>query len=38
MKAKSVTVSVNECAPAGEDIIPGKISKTGESPSLVAGK
>ena len=38
LKAKAVTVSINECATAGEDIIPGEISKTGESPSLVAGK
>jgi len=38
LKAKSVTVSINKCAPAGEDIIPGKSSKTGESPSLIVGK
>ena len=38
LKAKSATVSINECATAGEDIIPGNSSKAGKSPSLVVGK
>ena len=38
LKAKSVTVSLNECAPAEEDIISGKNSKIGKSPSLAVGK
>ena len=36
LKAKSATVSINECATFGEDIIPDRSSKAGKSPSSLA--
>lgn len=38
LKAKSVAASINECAAAGEDIIPSEGPKIGKSPSFVVGK
>lgn len=38
LKAKSVAVSLNKCATASEDVMPGEPSKTEGNTSLALGK